>query len=221
MSRVLEKLDPGWRRVGILGGAFDPPHYGHLALARGGLDALALDAVVFIPASRPPHKTATTAAFARRLAMVSAAVSPHPGFFVSDIESHRSGPSYSVETLRLLREMNGWEVSLAFFIGFDAFLDLPLWKEFAAIPELAELVVARRCGLDFSPTEAMAAVFPAYEKKDEGLWSGANAGMVRFLDLDIPDISSTMIRQRIRNGDDVSGMIPAPVADIIAAHNLY
>ncbi len=209
------------RRVGVFGGAFDPPHYGHLALARGALAALDLDVVLFIPASRPPHKSVTSASFAQRLAMVRAAVADDEAFLVSDIEAQRHTPSYSVDTLRLLRRQVDPTVRFFLLIGLDAFLDLPMWKEAAVIPELAELVVVRRRGYDFSPAAAITAVFSAYEKDGSGAWVGGNRGRVRFLDLDIPELSSTAVRQDLWGGEDVSAMVPATVVDTIRRRMIY
>ena len=218
---MLAPFDPSWRRIGILGGAFDPPHAGHTSLARMARDELALEAVVFIPAARPPHKGDSYAPFSLRLAMVEAAVAGIGGFHVSGLEAGRPGPSYSVDTLRVLREQYGADTRLFFLVGYDAFLDIHLWKEYELIPELAELVVASRAGFAISPAQAVAAAFPAYLQDEGGVWRGGDGGAIRFLDAVPPDISSTRVRQMVAGGEDVSAVLAPAVADIIAAGSLY
>lgn len=221
MGRVLTEPDPAWRKVGVLGGAFDPLHNGHLALARGSLSCLGLDAVLFVPAARPPHKQATVASFHERLAMVAAVAASSPEFFVSDLEHLRSGPSYTVESLRFLKKHGGDGLALSFLVGYDAFLDLPMWKEYEAIPRLAEVVVAGRAGVAFAPAVDMARAFPGYRQVEHNCWRGEGGGRISFIELVLPDLSSTRVRQVAAAGGDLSAMLPPEVLALLSRRNLY
>ena len=133
------------RRVGILGGTFDPVHNGHLAIAEAVRQALALSGLLFIPAFLPPHKpTYTISPFVQRAAMLELAVVDRPGFFVSLLEAEREGPSYSIDTLRTLRQTLGEEVHLFFIIGMDAFAEIHTWKANRELLDQASFVVMGR-----------------------------------------------------------------------------
>ena len=124
--------------VGVFGGSFNPVHFGHLLLADEICEALALDRVLFVPAAVPPHKPAAELApAADRYRMTELAVREHPRFAVSDVELRRGGPSYTVDTLRVLRE----EGELCLLIGSETFLDLLGWRDPREVARLARLVV--------------------------------------------------------------------------------
>ncbi len=135
-------------RTGILGGTFNPIHLAHLRIAEEVREACALDRVLFIPAADPPHKpVAENVSFAQRLAMVRAAIADNPAFAVSDLEAQRTGKSYSVQTLELLRA-EAPAAAFFFIIGMDSFRDLPLWKDYRRLFALTNLVVIGRPGLE-------------------------------------------------------------------------
>ncbi|MFN2368309.1 MAG: nicotinate-nucleotide adenylyltransferase [Desulfurivibrionaceae bacterium] len=137
---------PG-RGVGVLGGTFDPIHNGHLRLADHVLHDLLLDSILFIPAARPPHKGHDLpASFEHRLAMVEIAVRDSPRYLVSDMEGARGGPSYSVDTLKELRDCLDPETLLFFIVGMDAFVELHTWKNWQELLDYANLAVVPRPG---------------------------------------------------------------------------
>src|SRR3974377_2148734 len=131
--------------MGIFGGPFDPIHYGHLRTAFELLETLRLPEMRFMPAGNPPHRDHTVASNAQRLEMVRAATARQPGFTVDDREMHKSGPSYSVETLAELRAEFPAR-PLCLIVGMDAFLGLPTWHQWRELLSLAHLVVAHRPG---------------------------------------------------------------------------
>ncbi|PLX83542.1 MAG: nicotinate (nicotinamide) nucleotide adenylyltransferase, partial [Desulfuromonas sp.] len=135
------------RRIGILGGTFNPIHLAHLRIAEEVREACVLDQVIFIPAADPPHKPiADGVAFGHRLAMVEAAIAGQTSFAVSDLEARRYGKSFSVDTLEILRQQNLTD-QLFFIIGLDSYRDIASWKEYPRLFRLANLVVTTRPGV--------------------------------------------------------------------------
>ena len=139
-------------RTAVLGGSFNPIHYGHLLLADDVADLLSLDRVLFVPAARPPHKpNADLAPADDRYAMVELAIAGHSKFSVSDVEFRRPGPSYTVDTLEALgiaRE------DLFLIVGSETFLDLLTWRSPRRVAQLAQLAVVPRLGSAFDPESA-------------------------------------------------------------------
>jgi nicotinate-nucleotide adenylyltransferase len=137
------------RRLGIFGGTFDPVHYGHLICAEQLREAIGLGLVLFVPSSSPPHKQAPPAASAvHRLEMARLATRDRDCFAVSDIEIQKGGVSYTIDTVRLIRDTYGKDVELWLLMGMDAYLDLPMWKEPEAIVSQCSFGVARRPGYE-------------------------------------------------------------------------
>ena len=134
-------------RIGVIGGTFDPVHYGHLAIAEEVYHELSLSRVIFVPAGEPPHKTEHRITPVRhRLSMLEMAIAPNPHFALSLIDMQRSGPSYTVDTLRLLRQQPGPRAELYFIIGGDSLNDLMTWRDPAGILKQATLVALVRPG---------------------------------------------------------------------------
>lgn len=190
------------RRLGIFGGTFDPPHIGHMIVAQDVLEALDLDRMLFIPAATPPHKTpGAQVEGALRLEMTESALGGDPRFAVSDLEFQREGPSWSVDTLRKLREEFP-DTELFFVIGADQLAGFAQWKEPAEVARLARLVVMGRAGE--GPLEAPV----------EGVEHD-------FVAVTRIDISSSAIREKISRGGSARHLVPEPVRRIIEAHKLY
>ena len=211
-------------KTGILGGTFNPIHIAHLEIAREVQEACQLDRVLFIPAAVPPHKdVAGQISFADRMAMVKVAISNDPDFHVSDLEIKRSGKSYSVDTLEILREQDpGGE--RFFIIGLDSYRDIALWKDFSRIFSLSHVVVTTRPGViveePLAPLPvAMHEDFCYSEKSGELRHKSGNR--LIFLTETCLDISSTEIRSMLSNGQDVHEFVPAAVIDYIKKHGLY
>jgi len=195
-------------RTAVLGGSFNPIHYGHLLLADEVLDALGLDRVLFVPAAQPPHKpNAQLAPAQERHAMVQLAIAGHPKFAVSDLELRRSGPSYTVDTLDALRIPRE---ELFLIVGSETFLDLLTWRTPRRVAGLAQIVVVPRTGSAFDP-ESAAVRKVVHEIRDEPL-------IVRALSL---PISASEIRRRVREGRSIAYRLPEAVAAYIQAKRLY
>jgi nicotinate-nucleotide adenylyltransferase len=213
------------KRVGILGGTFDPVHHGHLAIAEAVHQALALSSILFIPAFLPPHKpTYAISAFAHRAAMLDLAVAGHPGFFVSRLEAEREGISYSIDTLRTLRQVLGKDVQLFFITGMDAFAEIHTWKANRELLNHASFVVIGRPDhCQHSCGQTVATNFPGYSFVETlGSWQGEpGQGAIYPVAMAPMQVSSTGIREALRQGRSVRNLVPAAVADYIEAHGLY
>lgn len=194
---------PAYRRIGVFGGTFDPPHLGHLIVARDVAEELELDRVMLVPAARPPHKRTAALTDSRlRLAMVRAAVGGDPALEASDVEVERAGASYTVDTLRQLRESHAG-AALFLLLGADQWRDLGSWREPREVGRLATLAVMARSG------EAPAAPHP-------GLGLDCTPVPVTRLDL-----SSTDIRNRLREGRSIRYLVPPGVEDLIRSNGIY
>jgi len=202
--------------VGVLGGTFNPPHLGHLALARHALLELELQRVLLIPARIPPHKpTGEDPGPEHRLRMCRALVADVDGVFACGLELERDGPSYTVDTLNAIHASHP-DVQLTFIVGADTASTLASWREPARLLELADLAVAGRAGSDRQQVlETIAAV-----RREDG--HGREPGTdVRFLDMPAIDISSSTARLRAERGEPIEELVGAAVAAYIAEHGLY
>lgn len=193
-------------RLGILGGTFDPVHYGHLDAADAARRACSLDQVLFVPAHDPPHKAVEPRASAfHRFAMVALALDGRGADRVSDMELRRTGPSYTVTTLRELHGQGWTPEQLYFIIGTDAFAEIATWYEYPAVLGCANFVVITRPG---SGAERQV---PA---------ATASTG-IYHVEARTRDVSSTAIRARLAAGDAIDDLVSAAVARYIQAHGLY
>ena len=206
-------------RLGVLGGTFDPIHNGHVAAADAAQQALSLDSVLLIPSRLPPHRQDPVGASSEhRLAMAALAASTRPGWSASRIEVDRNGASYTYDTLVELGRTPGTQ--LFFILGADAFAEIATWSRYPAILDLANFVVVSRPGITldslrarvpsaFSPRPAAAGLQPSTETR------------VILVEANTPDISATDIRQRVRAGESIMGLVPDSVAAYVAQHRLY
>lgn len=205
-------------RVGVFGGSFNPIHFGHLLIADEVCETLDLDGVVFVPAATPPHKPGGDLAPAHhRFAMTRLAVSEHPRFEVSEAELARRGPSYTVDTLRALRDRG----ELHLLMGSETFVDLLTWREPREVIRLARLVVVPRAGLGFDP-ELPAAQKVLAELGLPGFVRAPDAGRGPLLieAASLP-ISGSDLRRRAREGRSLAFRLPWAVAAYIRQHALY
>jgi nicotinate-nucleotide adenylyltransferase len=195
-------------RLGILGGTFDPPHNGHRTLADESLRQLHLTGVLWVLTPNPPHKDRPNITpYALRREMLQAAIAGNPSFTLCEVESERPGPHYMVDTISILQKRNP-EADYTLLLGEDSLRDLPLWHRPRDVLALCELAVLRRPDRKAD----MAAL--------EILLPGIGA-RTTFLDAPPVDISSTEIRDRIRRGETVEGLVPAGVEKIIRREFLY
>jgi len=196
------------KRVGILGGTFNPPHLGHLAVARDARGELALDLVLLMPAHIPPHKLAAEdPGCEHRLCMCRLLVEGTDGVSVCALEIERDGPSYTVDTLEAIHASHP-DAELTFIVGADTASTLPAWREPAKLLALADLAVAARAGTQ--RLDVLDAVAPL---------SGA-AG-VKFLHTPVMEISSSMARERAAKGEPIDDLVGGAVARYIEGHSLY
>ncbi len=197
-------------RTGLLGGTFDPIHLGHLAIAEAVRVKLGLDRVIFIPAGTPWFKADRgISAGEHRLEMVKLAVATNPHFEVSDLEMKRPGHSYSVDTVKALREKSGAEDEFYFIIGADVIMDIPRWKEPEKLVSLCRIVGVDRPGVPAIDVEALRSRLPAISNS--------------LIVVDVPqvDIGATAIRVMVRGGQSIRGMVPVAVEKYIIDHKLY
>lgn len=206
--------------IGLLGGTFDPIHYGHLRPAREVYQRLGLAALRLVPAATPPHRAAPVVSATHRLRMVELATAEFPGFTVDDREIRRGGKSYSVPTLESLRTEIG-ATPLCLLLGSDAFAGLPTWHRWEQLFDLAHLVVMERGG---APLET-ARAFPWATKRisqDSAELGKAPAGRIVFLAVTPLDVSATRLRAQIARGETPSpDELPAAVWQYINEHYLY
>ncbi|HEU4801600.1 MAG TPA: nicotinate-nucleotide adenylyltransferase [Solirubrobacterales bacterium] len=194
--------------VGVLGGAFNPPHLGHLLLAQEAVAALGLDELILVPTGTAPHKRIDPEPGpAVRFEMTAAAVAGVPGFRVSDVEVGRDGPSFAYRTLELLADELPGSV-LTFVMGADVAAGLERWKRPERVVELAAVAVAARPGFD---SDAIDDVLGRL---------GAADGAAR-IEMPPVGISSTLVRERVAAGRPIRWMVPDAVARLIAEHGLY
>jgi nicotinate-nucleotide adenylyltransferase len=200
---------PGGARIGVFGGSFDPVHVGHLIVAEVLRHALALERVIFLPAGRPPHKpTQELAHDADRLRMLTLALAGAPCFEVSTVDLDRPGPSYTAESLRVLRGQLPADCELYFLIGQDSLRDFPTWHAPDEIARQARLGVALRPGVT-TTVEAVNRAVPE------------TIGRIELVPVPLIEVASRAIRANIRAGGPYRFQVPPAVADYIAARGLY
>jgi nicotinate-nucleotide adenylyltransferase len=201
------------RHIGLLGGTFDPIHYGHLVIAEEVRAVLQLDEIAFIPAGQPPHKPGRIITPAQhRVAMLELAIASNPYFAICLVDVERSGPSYTVDTLRQLREERGANTALYFVIGWDSLQELHTWYDpIGILEQLTYLVAVRRPGYVEEPGYK-----ELLEKRLPGI-------LQRLLVVPAPqlDISATDLRQRVAEGRPIKYQTPEAVERYIAEHDLY
>ncbi|MCS7003083.1 MAG: nicotinate-nucleotide adenylyltransferase, partial [Dehalococcoidia bacterium] len=200
---------PRVTRLGVFGGTFDPPHLGHLIVAEAAREALRLDHVLFVPAGDPWHRRhiAVTAA-PHRVAMTRLAIADNPAFSCSTIDVDRADPTYSVDTLRLVRQRYP-DARLVFLMGQDALAQIGDWAQPAAIAELAEIVGLARPDAPTPDWTALETRIPHARSR------------VRLLATPLIGVSATLIRARIAAGQSVRYLVPSAVEAYIRAHSLY
>ena len=198
-------------RLGILGGTFDPVHFGHLDAADAARRALNLDQVWLIPSCDPPHRPIDPLASGyHRFALVALAVQGDETLRASDLELTRTGPSYTADTLRAVSRQ-GWHASQIFFIlGSDAFAEIATWREFPAVLDAANFVVIARPG---TTLDAAAARTPSLR--------GRLGTSIFLVEARTRDVSSSTIRARLAARQPIDDLVPAAVARHIVAHHLY
>ncbi len=195
--------DPAVRKIGIFGGTFNPPHIAHLMAAEGVRDQLKLDRVIFVPAAIPPHKQKENIVQVKhRLEMVRLAIKGNRYFEISDVELHRKGPSYTIDTVREMRRSYPHD-ELLFIMGIDLLTDFDTWKEPDRILDECRLVAMNRPGFDLAVVD-----------KDLLL-------RVELVNVPSVDISSTNIRRRVKSGRSIRYLVTQDVEEYIRRNSIY
>lgn len=197
-------------RLGILGGTFDPVHFGHLLAAEEARVALRLDRVLFAPAGDPPHKQGhSILPVAHRLAMIRLAVADNPAFVISTIDVDRPGPHYTVDMIQLLRDEWGTGADETFFImGGDSLAHLLTWHQPARLIELCRLAVVARPGYRADLAE-LEATLPGISHR------------LDWVEMPVLGVSSSDLQRRAREGRSIRYQVPAAVAEYVVEHRLY
>jgi nicotinate-nucleotide adenylyltransferase len=209
-------------RIGILGGTLDPIHCGHMAAAVAARDAFDLAEVLVLPSRIPPHRPVQPVASAfHRFAMSALAVSGVPRLVASDDELRLDGPSYTAETLDRLHARGQSAAQIFFITGADAFADIATWKRFPEVLDLANFVVVSR---PVHRLDALPAQLPALASRMRRADGAAPAGadpVIFLLQAPTPEVSSTLVRDRLRRAEPIAGLVPPLVEAHILQHRLY
>jgi nicotinate-nucleotide adenylyltransferase len=198
------------KKVGILGGTFDPFHNGHLAIAGESVKRLGLEKVLFIPAGYQPLKQmGNVETVENRLNMVSLSIEHIPYFELSTIETDANRPSYTVDTLKILKKQFQRNIDLYFILGWDSLEELPLWKNPREVIELCHIVAFTRINVAPPDVEQLDRQIPGLQER------------LIMIEMEPIDISSTDIRRRLSQGLSIHGLVPQKVEDYIISHRLY
>jgi nicotinate-nucleotide adenylyltransferase len=211
------------RRIGILGGTFDPIHHGHLDLGIAAQQALGLTRLLVVPANAPPHRLQPFASAFHRFAMVALAVAGRPGWCASDLELQRGAPSYTSTTLWSLHELGYAPTELFFVLGADAFVDIGAWKDYPQLLAGAHFAVVSRPGyqVDDLPGRlpALASRMVRVAAATEGF--PPSDPSIILIDALTADVSSTAVRRRRAEGHRITGLVVRGVEQHIEQHGLY
>jgi len=217
----------GIRRRGIFGGTFNPIHMGHLTCCEEVRSSFNLENVIFIPSATPPHKESSEIISASyRYKMVKLGINENTFFEVSNIEMRNTGKSYSINTVFEFKSIFGEKVTLFFIIGLDAFLELETWKDPEELITLCHFIVMLRPGFKF---ESINETLPNYikdrividvEKEYLINYNNPEKNVILF---PVPgiDLSSTLLRNKLRNGESIKYQVPSNVENFIFENNLY
>jgi nicotinate-nucleotide adenylyltransferase len=209
MPQVAE-ASAGTRRIGVLGGTFDPPHLGHLWLAALAAESMDLEKVLFMPAAQPPHKQrrGVTAA-ADRLLMTRIAIDGDPAFELTAIEMERTGPSYTIDSVIELERACGPDVQLFLIMAADSLAQVDTWRDPQRLLERVEWVIGPRPGTEMPDASQLAERF------------GPRADRIHLLTGPSLDVSSSEIRRRVAAGQTIRYLVPRRVDELIAVRGLY
>lgn len=208
------------RRIGILGGTFDPVHIGHLRSALEVVEFMGLDEVRLLPNARPPHRDTPQVAARDRLAMVRGAVQGVERLSVDDRELARDKPSYTIDTLESLRTELGADDQLFLLLGWDAFCGLPGWHRWEELLKHCHILVLQRPDADVEPPDELRNLLAARSESDPTAMSGP-AGHISFVWQTPLSVSATQIRQLLASGKSVRFLVPDAVLAYIETHGLY
>ena len=210
------------KTIGILGGTFNPVHFGHLRMAQELANALKLDEVRFIPAANPPHKTTPTISAEHRAAMVRLGIADNPIFTFDERELHRTGTSYTIDTLQSLRDELGAKISITLFMGSDAFTKFDTWHRWQEIIQFCHIALVQRPRANTHKLPEVLENFlhQHYTEHSDDMHTSP-AGFVTMQKITALDISSTAIRHALQHQNSARYLMPDSVITYIHDHHLY
>ena len=218
----------GLRRssIGVLGGTFDPIHYGHLRIAEEITEMAGLQQMRFIPAGLPRLRNAPVAAMGHRIEMTRLAIDDNRKFVLDEREVKREGASYTVESMRELRQESGPGTTLCFIIGADAFQKLVEWQDWRELFQLCHFIIAVRPGHALGLGRSDLPLELGNEYAERLTMSAENlkhapGGLILVAQTTLLDISATLIRERVATGKSIRYLVPDAIRDYIAANRLY
>jgi len=220
------------KKIGLIGGTFDPVHNGHLYLALQAKKLFDLQKVIFVPAYRSPHKlTLEPASYEHRLAMLGLALENQPGFYIDNLEIDKKKVSYTIETLKDLKLLNpDWEIYL--IMGADSFQTIDTWKQCSDLLDFCSILVGARPGVELNMPKSIQREFSLDEPVKQVCHSSFESELTVFkkrkkntqvilFAISPLEISSNDIRQRISNKEEVKNLLPPSVVNYIMKHRLY
>jgi nicotinate-nucleotide adenylyltransferase len=197
-------------KIGVLGGTFDPIHLGHLAVAAEARQVLSLGKVLFMPAGQPYFKESSSISSAEdRVKMLELATADEPAYQVSRLETERSGPSFAVDSIETIRKQLNPRDEVFFIMGWDSLMSLPLWHEADRLIKLCRIVAAPRPGYPQPDLKSLEPDLPGI------------AGRAVVMERPLIDISATLIRERVRRGLPIDGLVSPAVAAYVREKGLY
>jgi len=219
-SAPVTASEPRPRRIGVLGGTFDPVHIGHLRGALEVAETLALDELRLTPSARPPHRDTPQVSAKDRLAMVKCAVAGVAPLVVDARELQRDKPSYTIDTLELMRAELAAQDQVFLVLGWDAFCGLPTWHRWEELLQHCHILVLQRPDADSEPPDALRNLLAARSVSDPLALKGPS-GQIAFVWQTPLAVSATQIRQLLASGKSVRFLVPDAVLAYIDAHGLY
>lgn len=211
-------------KIGLFGGTFNPVHLGHLRAAEEIREKFGIEKTIFIPAHVPPHKKDAIVPAQHRFEMVRTALADNPCFAVSDIELQRQGNSYSFDTIGHFSREYGPQAELFFIMGIDAFREIHTWKHYPEFFSFCNFIVMSRPGrYEPEPEKNVPSDFAGMFtfNSDGRFYEHGSGHRIYFCRISLLDISSTGVRQAVREGRSVKYLVPDSVAGYILKHNLY
>lgn len=220
LSAPVTVSEPAPRRIGVLGGTFDPVHIGHLRGALEVAETLVLDELRLTPSARPPHRDKPQVSAKDRLAMVECAVAGVAPLVVDARELQRNKPSYTIDTLELMRAELAVSDQVFLLLGWDAFCGLPTWHRWEELLQHCHILVLQRPDADSEPPDALRNLLAARSVSDPLALKGPS-GQIAFVWQTPLAVSATQIRQLLASGKSVRFLVPDAVLAYIDAHGLY
>jgi nicotinate-nucleotide adenylyltransferase len=209
--------------LGIMGGTFDPVHFGHLRLAIEALETLGLDTVRWVPSGYPGHRDTPTTMPMHRVEMVRLAIAGEPRFTLDVAETRTSEPTFTINTLKRLRAEIGGDRPLVMILGMDSFLTLPTWRAWTELFDHTHFAVGERPGFELSTQTMVSGLALQYARRSatpDAVRAAASGAIVTF-PMTLLDISATELRDRFARGASARYLLPESVLAYIGAHQLY